>query len=88
MYFRPKTWKVKKIANDFIYLPNHFAGQEPHFLCQSKTKCLYYLGYVTSYEYDVLSYFKVIQPKYYKHLKKVAHQSHLGRLKMGWFLAD
>ena len=24
----------------------------------------------------------------YKHLKKGAHQSHLGRQKMGWFLAD
>ena len=33
-------------------------------------------------------YFKVIHPKYYKHLKKGAHQSHLGRQKMGWFLAD
>ena len=31
---------------------------------------------------------KVIHPKYYKHLKKGAHQSHLGRQKMGWFLAD
>ena len=28
---------------------------------------------------------KVIHPKYYKHLKKGAHQSHLGRQKMGWF---
>ena len=25
---------------------------------------------------------------YYKHWKKGAHQSHLGRQKMGWFLAD
>ena len=24
----------------------------------------------------------------YKHLKKGAHQSHLGRQKMAWFLAD
>jgi hypothetical protein len=31
---------------------------------------------------------KVIHPNYYKHLKKGAHQSHLGRQKMGWFLAD
>ena len=31
---------------------------------------------------------KVIHPKYYKHLKKGAHQSHLGRQKMGWFLVD
>ena len=31
---------------------------------------------------------KLIHPKYYKHLKKGAHQSHLGRQKMGWFLAD
>ena len=31
---------------------------------------------------------KVIHPKYYKHLKKGAHQSHLGRQKMSWFLAD
>ena len=31
---------------------------------------------------------KVIHLKYYKHLKKGAHQSHLGRQKMGWFLAD
>ena len=31
---------------------------------------------------------KVIHPKYYKHLKKGAHQRHLGRQKMGWFLAD
>ena len=31
---------------------------------------------------------KVINPKYYKYLKKDAHQSHLGRQKMGWFLAD
>jgi hypothetical protein len=30
----------------------------------------------------------VIHPKYYKLLKKGAHQSHLGRQKMGWFLAD
>ena len=27
---------------------------------------------------------KVIHPKQYKHLKKGAHQSHLGRQKMGW----
>jgi hypothetical protein len=26
---------------------------------------------------------KVIHPKYYKHFKKGAHQSHLGRQKMG-----
>jgi hypothetical protein len=31
---------------------------------------------------------KVEHPKYYKHLEKGAHQSHLGRQKMGWFLAD
>ena len=31
---------------------------------------------------------KVIHPKYYKHLKKGAHQNHLDRQKMGWFLAD
>ena len=31
---------------------------------------------------------KIIHPKYHKHLKKGAHQSHLGRQKMGWFLAD
>ena len=31
---------------------------------------------------------KVMSPKHYKHLKKGAHQSHLGRQKMGWFLAD
>ena len=31
---------------------------------------------------------KVIHPKYYKHLKKGVYQSHLGRQKMGWFLAD
>ena len=31
---------------------------------------------------------KVIHPKYYKHLRKSAHQSHLGRKKMRWFLAD
>ena len=31
---------------------------------------------------------KVIHPKYYKHLEKGAHQSQLGRQKMGWFLAD
>jgi hypothetical protein len=31
---------------------------------------------------------KVIHLKYYKHLKKGTHQSHLGRQKMGWFLAD
>ena len=31
---------------------------------------------------------KVIHPKYYKHLKKGVHQNHLGRQKMGWFLAD
>ena len=31
---------------------------------------------------------KVIHPKHYKHLKKGALQSHLGRQKMGWFLAD
>ena len=30
----------------------------------------------------------VIHPKYYKHLKKGAHQSHFGRQEMGWFLAD
>ena len=30
---------------------------------------------------------KVIHPKYYKHLKKGAHQSHFGIQKMGWFLA-
>ena len=31
---------------------------------------------------------KVIHPKYYKHLKKGARQSYLGRQKMDWFLAD
>ena len=31
---------------------------------------------------------KVIHPKYCKHLKEGAHQSHLGRRKVGWFLAD
>ena len=31
---------------------------------------------------------KVIHPKYYKHLKKGAHQSHLDKQKMGWFLAN
>ena len=31
---------------------------------------------------------KVIHPKYYKHLKKDAHQSHLGKQEMCWFLAD
>ena len=31
---------------------------------------------------------KVIHPKHYKLLKKGAHQSRLGRQKMGWFLAD
>ena len=36
----------------------------------------------------VISIPKVIHPKYYKHLKKGAHQRHLGRQKMGWFLAD
>ena len=38
--------------------------------------------------YDVSVRCKVIHPKYYKHLNKGAHQSHLGRQKMGWFLAD
>ena len=33
-------------------------------------------------------YLKVIHPKYYKHLKKDAHQSHLGKQKMGWFLVE
>ena len=32
-------------------------------------------------------FFKVIHPKYYKHLKKGAHQNHLGSQEMGWFLA-
>ena len=31
---------------------------------------------------------KVIHPKYHEHFIKGAHQSHLGRKKMGWFLAD
>ena len=31
---------------------------------------------------------KVIHPKDYKYLKNGAHQSHLGRQKMGWFPAD
>ena len=31
---------------------------------------------------------KVIHPKHYQHLKKGAHQSHLGRQEMGWILAD
>ena len=31
---------------------------------------------------------KVIHPKYNKHLKKDAHQRHLGRQKIGWFLKD
>ena len=30
-------------------------------------------------------FFKVIHPKYYKHLKKGAHQSHLGRQKWAGF---
>ena len=29
-----------------------------------------------------------IHPKYYKHLKKSAHKSHLGKQKMDWFPAD
>jgi hypothetical protein len=41
---------------------------------------------VTSDEMHPLD--KVIHPNYYKHLKKGAHQSPLGRQKMGWFLAD
>ena len=36
--------------------------------------------------YQWCSESKVIHPKYY--LKKGAHQSHLGRQQMGWFLAD
>ena len=31
---------------------------------------------------------KVRHPKYYTQLKTGAHQSHLARQKMGWFLAD
>ena len=32
---------------------------------------------------------KVIHPKYYKHLKKGTHHSHLGtHKKMGWFLEN
>ena len=31
---------------------------------------------------------KVIHPKFYKHLKEVAQDSHLGTQKMSWFLAD
>ena len=31
---------------------------------------------------------KVINPKYNKHWKKSAQQSHLGRQKIGWFWAD
>ena len=37
---------------------------------------------------DIVVTGKVIHPKYYKHLKKGVHQSHLGRQKIGWFLAD
>ena len=29
-----------------------------------------------------------MHPKYYKDLEKNAHQGHLDRQKMGWFLAD
>ena len=31
---------------------------------------------------------KVIHPKYTKHSNQAAKQSHLGRYKMGWFMAD
>ena len=41
-----------------------------------------------SWREEIHASFKVIHPKYYKHLKKGAHQSHLGRQKMGWCLAD
>ena len=41
------------------------------------------IGYTTT-----LGITKVIHPKYYKHLKTGTHQSHLGKQKMGWFLAD
>ena len=34
-------------------------------------------------ECSVVAAIKVIYPKYYKHSKKGAHQSHLGRQKMG-----
>ena len=37
---------------------------------------------------QITVYNKVIHLKYYKHLKKGPHQSHLGTQKMGWFLAD
>ena len=40
------------------------------------------------YFLNIKSTGKAIHPKYYKHFEKGAHQSHLGRQKMGWFLVD
>ena len=51
----------------------------------SKSQILAYYELVLK---DFLATGKVIHPKYYKHLKKGAHQSHLGRQKISWFLAD
>ena len=35
-----------------------------------------------------LGIIKIVHPKYYKDLKKCAHQSHLAGQNMGWFPAD
>ena len=37
---------------------------------------------------SIFMYLLDTKNKYYKNLKKGSHQSHLGRQKMGWFLAD
>ena len=60
--------------------------------CVSTVSILYYgdsnSAREMSMKFSLSAPAKFIHPKYYKHLKKGDHQSHLGRQKMGWFLAD
>ena len=42
----------------------------------------------TGFPIKIEEQIKVIDPKYYKHLKKGAHQNHLSRQKISWSLAD
>jgi hypothetical protein len=44
--------------------------------------------FLIDFEFAKVAFAKVIHPKYYEHLKKGAHQSRLGKQKMGCFLAD
>ena len=86
-----RFWQIVVAFSEYINsniqkndVPNNFVGT---FCVEFKIKFTDYIACVFKFSKFWKAY-KVIHPKYYKDLKKGAHQSHLGRLKMGWFLAD